>query len=193
MDMMFVGDDDNELWDIVDDNRMPTGRTHRRGDVLPSGALRQVIHVCIFNKDAQMLIQKRQPWKKSFPGMWDVSAGGSVVSGEDSKTAARRELLEELGLDIDFSHIRPRFTFNYEHGFDDFYLIEREVNLSDLKLQKSEVETVAWASVYDIHNLQAKKLMVPYSCIDFIFDCRKAKDIFSPPPIHINKPVSEEK
>lgn len=181
--MEYIGDDENEIWDLVDENRMPTGKTHRRGDPLPEGALRQVIHICIFNKKGQMLIQKRQPWKKAFPGMWDVSVGGSVISGEDSRTAAARETKEELGLDIDFSHIRPKFTFNYEHGFDDFYLIEQDVDISKLHLQESEVQCVAWASIYDIHNLQAKKQMVPYAYIDFLFDCRQAKNVFSLPPI----------
>lgn len=41
------------------------------------------------------------------PGMWDLSAGGHVDSGETSIQAIHRELLEELGLDVDPSDFQP--------------------------------------------------------------------------------------
>ena len=47
-----------------------------------------------------MLIQKRAHEKKAWPDLWEVSAGGSALAGEDSWQAAEREVFEELGLKL---------------------------------------------------------------------------------------------
>ena len=74
----------------------------------------------------QMLIQQRQPYKKGWPNMWDLTVGGSALKGESSFQAAERELFEELGIKIDLSEKRPAFTINFENGFDDYYLIDHD-------------------------------------------------------------------
>ena len=79
-----------------------------------------------------------------YGGLWDVSAGGHSRAGEDSAAAAHRELLEELGLDVDFSRIDPALCANFPHGFDDYYVIDRDVEPAALTLQASEVDTVKW-------------------------------------------------
>lgn len=61
------------------------------------------------------------------------------MQGENSQQAAEREVAEELGLGIDLSDRRPDFTINFVHGFDDYYLLEQEVDLASLRLQEEEV------------------------------------------------------
>ena len=112
-----------ELWDCYDINRQLTGGELVRGKTLSEGCFHTVIHVCVFNSKGEMLIQQRQPFKKGWSNLWDVSCGGSILKGETSQMGAHRELLEELGIDYDFSGIRPNFTYNFYGGFDDFYLI----------------------------------------------------------------------
>ena len=48
------------------------------------------------DSDGKMLIQRRQPFKRSWSGMWDLTVGGSSVSGDTSLSAAIRETSEEL-------------------------------------------------------------------------------------------------
>ncbi|GAY76629.1 putative Nudix hydrolase YfcD [Sporolactobacillus inulinus] len=96
-----------ERWDIYDKNRRLTGRTMARGQKFGKDDYHLVIHVCIFNSKNEMLIQQRQPWKKGWPNMWDVTVGGSALSGESSIEAAERETFEELGNKIDLSNERP--------------------------------------------------------------------------------------
>ncbi len=112
-----------ELWDIYTKDREKTGRTHRRGDPMPDGEYHVTVHVCIFNKKNQLLIQQRQPFKKGWPNMWDVSAAGSALAGESSSQAAEREVYEELGLKLDLSGIRPFFYMIFLKGFVVFYFI----------------------------------------------------------------------
>ena len=78
------------------------------------------MHVGIFNSDSELLIQKRQSFKETYPNLWDITAGGHVISGETSEEAIERELFEELGYKYDFSSERPYFTINYEKGYSIF-------------------------------------------------------------------------
>lgn len=127
-----------ELWDVYDINRTKTNRTWVRGKKLQPSDFFLVIHVCIFNSNGEMLIQQRQSFKEGWPNMWDLTVGGSAIAGDTSQMAAQRELLEELGLQIDFQCIRPHLTINFEYGFDDIYLIEKDVDLHTLTLQHEE-------------------------------------------------------
>lgn len=73
-----------EYWDVYTKERVRTGRFHRRGDRMKDGDYHLVVHVCIFNSKNQLLIQQRQPFKKSWSNMWDLSVGGSAVAGDSS-------------------------------------------------------------------------------------------------------------
>ena len=96
-----------EQFDIYDINRQKTPRKGVRGEKTASGDMRLVVHICIFNSKGQMLIQHRQPFKKGWSGLWDISVGGSAIAGDDSRQAAEREIREELGLDLAITH-RPK-------------------------------------------------------------------------------------
>ena len=168
-----------ELRDIYDIDRQLTGRTAIRG-INSEGELYLIVHVCIFNSKGQMLIQQRQNCK-SWAGYWDVSVGGCAVAGETSRDAAHRELLEEIGLDVDFTGRRPHFTHNFEKGFDDFYLLNMEPRLADLRLQPEEVSAVRWAGADEILAMIDGGKFIPYfkSVVQMMFDVRHKLDCFN--------------
>lgn len=161
-----------EEWDVYDKHRIKTGKIVPRGAELDAGEFHLVIHVCILNAEDQMLIQQRQPFKKGWPNLWDVTIGGSALAGESSGVAAARELLEEIGYQADFSNERPAFTVNFPRGFDDFYVLKAAIDLNQLVLQESEVQNVRWASKQEILQMIDKGTFIPYhrSVIDMIFD-----------------------
>lgn len=160
---------DEELWDVLDENRRPTGATVRRGDPLPEGVFHLVVHVCIFDGERRLLVQKRQPWKKIWPGMWDVSVGGSAIAGDDSRSAAIREAKEELGLDIELKGTAPFFSVKFAAGFDDYWCITRDVKMSELKLLKTEVSDVRWVTLAEYKDLVLEGKAIPYDCMDELF------------------------
>lgn len=166
----------DELWDLYTKDREKTGKLHRRGTPVPAGSYRLAVHVCIFNSKNELLIQKRQPFKKGWPNMWDVSVGGSAVAGESSAQAAEREAFEELGLKLDFSDERPFLTMDFSEGFDDFYIIEQDVDLKKLCLQQEEVQKVRWAGRDEVVKMQAQGIMIPYWFLDRLFDIRDSYD-----------------
>ncbi len=88
-----------ELWDLYTPDRVPTGKTHIRGEKMPEGLCHLVVHVWIQNSHGEFLISQRSASRYAFPLMWET-VGGSVTAGEDSLTGALREVKEEVGIDL---------------------------------------------------------------------------------------------
>jgi len=80
-----------EIFDLYDINRIKTNRTMERGTKTPEGFYRMVVHLVILNGD-KMLIQQRVPFAKNWPSRWDLTCGGSAISGETSQQAIHREV-----------------------------------------------------------------------------------------------------
>lgn len=163
-----------ELWDIYDKHRVKTGETMVRGHEIKKGDYHLVVHVCIINSEGKMLIQQRQPFKDGWPNMWDITVGGSAVAGECSYQAAEREVFEEIGYKLSLEDVRPSVTVNFECGFDDVYIINRDVDIDLLKLQYEEVQNVKWADKDEIISMINDKCFIPYhkSMIELLFDMK---------------------
>ena len=163
-----------ELVDLVDENRCPLGRTAERYGKKAPGELRSVVHICIFNSKGQLLIQRRVPEKKIWPGRWDVSAAGGVSAGETVRTSAEREVAEELGIRLDLTGLRPSLTVNFFGGFDDFYIVNRDIALDRLTLQKEEVSDARWVSIQEAQDMVDRGEFIPYpkSFLQFLYDMR---------------------
>ncbi len=161
-----------EHWDIYDAYKKPLGYTRARGERLMKGEFHLVSHVCLFDSQERMLIQERQTSKPSFPGKWDLSAGGSVLAGESSREAAVRELYEEMGVRISLDGAIPPITLNYGWGFDDIYVARTNVSLSDLRLQREEVRSARFATLDEILKLAQCGLFVPRppALLRYLFD-----------------------
>ena len=159
-----------EIMDIYDKYRQKTGRTHERGIPMNEGDHHLVVHVWIVNDKGELLIQKRQPWKKGWPNMWDGSAAGSAVLGDSSKAAAIRETKEELGVDLDISKGEILFTVKFSNGFDDIWLVRQNIDISDLKLQYEEVADAKWATESEIKQLVQQGEFIAYEYLDDLFE-----------------------
>ncbi len=160
-----------EQWDVYDIHRIKTGEVVTRGEKAAPGQYRMVVHICIINSEGKMLIQQRQPFKSDWSNLWDVTVGGCSRTGETSQDAAHREVLEEIGLDIDFTGVLPRFTVNWLSGFDDVYVLKQEVDVSSLSLQEEEVQAVRWATHDEIIDMIREGTFITYheSFIDMCF------------------------
>jgi predicted amidohydrolase/isopentenyldiphosphate isomerase len=93
------GDPGDEPVEVLDaDGRVESVVTRRE---MRAGRLR---HRCTFvvvrSGAGEVLVHRRSPHKDLWPGRWDLCCGGVVTAGEDGVTAARRELAEELGVDV---------------------------------------------------------------------------------------------
>lgn len=55
----------------------------------------------IRHRDGDFLLTFRDSRKEMYPGCWEASAGGSALAGETPEEGARREMLEETGLEAE--------------------------------------------------------------------------------------------
>ena len=171
-----------ELWDIYDKDRNKTGRTIARGERLGEGEYHLTVHIAIFTPDGRLLIQRRVDDKPIWPGLWDMTAAGSVLAGESSAEGAHRELYEELGLSRDFSADRPRLTVNYEDGYADFYFLTEEPPVESLVFQECEVAEARYATLDECIELLHADEFIPYheSFLRLLFDLRERRSTHSP-------------
>ncbi len=153
---------EREVFDLYTADRAKTDQMVFRGEPIPVGFYHLVVHICIFDSCGRMLIQQRQPFKQGFSNLWDVSVGGSAVHGDNSQSAAERETFEELGLKVDLTDMRPALTINWERGFDDYYVLKKDVDLNELHLQYEEVQSVRWAALEEIEEMIDEGTFIPY-------------------------------
>ena len=168
-----------ERWDLYDKDRRLTGETLERGRPVPAGRRHLVVHVAVFDPSGRMLIQQRQPFKEGWPNLWDMTAGGSAVTGETSFEAAERELREEVGISADLSGCAPALTIYYDVCFDDVYVITQTVDPASLALQYEEVQAVRWATEEDVLRMLDEGTFIPYhrGYLELLFRLQKQRGV----------------
>ncbi len=135
-----------EKWDILNSNGQPMGKTVVRGrSILSSGEYHLVVHIWIISDDGKYLIQRRSEKKLLMPGEW-AATGGAAVSGEDSFTAASRELKEELGIESNKDTLKFLKRIRRKNAFVDVWVMNANIPIYKLKLQKNEVSTAKWVT-----------------------------------------------
>ena len=87
-----------EVFDVVDENDVVIG-TATRGEVHKKKFFHRAVHIFVFNTAGQTFLQQRSMAKDSAPGKWGGACSGHVDSGEEYEAAARREMVEELGVE----------------------------------------------------------------------------------------------
>lgn len=153
-----------EWLDIYDDEGRRTGKQVDRGAMkLEEHENIRVVHLCVFNQEGRLLMQKRNAAHGSFADCWDLSAGGAVRAGEESADAVRREAAEEIGLKLEENDkIIFAKCYRMPHLFDDFYFLFKDLSLAELKLNLEEVTEADWKTMEEILQLDEQKAVVDY-------------------------------
>ena len=120
-----------EYWDVYDEHRNKTGALHRRGDPLGPQEYHLVVEIWTLDGQGRVLLTRRD-LRKHFGGLWECT-GGSALAGEDSRTAVRRELREETGLDLGDAEPELLGTTVYEEEFVDTYAVRLPFALADVR------------------------------------------------------------
>ena len=87
-----------EFFPLVNESGKVVGKATRAECHSGSKLLHPVVHLHIFNRAGDLLLQKRSLRKDIQPGKWDTAVGGHVDYGESIDEALRREVREELGV-----------------------------------------------------------------------------------------------
>lgn len=162
-----------ELLDVLDENGNPTGITKTKQEIYESGEWHRSVHIWIINDNQELLVQKRNPLKKTFPNLWAISSAGHVIAGESSITSGLRELKEELDVDAKEEDLEFLFTIKrvqpYKDSFirviDDVYLLHRNVDVLHAKLQVEELTDIKYVYYEYLNRIfrSGDKDYVPYT------------------------------
>lgn len=91
-------DPGDELVDVLDDAGRSVATVTRR-EMRARRLPHRVVYLFVFNRRGELFIHLRTPVKDVYPGRWDVAIGGVLTAGESFEAGARRELVEELGVE----------------------------------------------------------------------------------------------
>ena len=141
-----------EYFDVLNEKGDYTGITETREKCHKEGLWHKAVVVFIMNSKGQVLLQKRSPYKRMWANMWDVTAGGHVLTGEFGFQAIIRECKEELGIELnrnDITFIGASTSTNIKGDivnkhFNEYYIANKEIDEAKLKLQEEEVSEVKW-------------------------------------------------
>lgn len=92
----------------------------------------KVVAAVISDKESRILITQRGQGMKFF-GQWEFP-GGKVEKGEKLQDALKREITEELGLDIEVGEELLSWKHVYDFADIDFTAFNATVRKGDLKL-----------------------------------------------------------
>lgn len=120
------------------------------------GLLHRAFSVFIFNRQGEMLLQRRAFSKYHSGGLWTNACCSHPLPGEETATAAQRRLKEELGFETPIEKV---FDFVYnaeldngltEHEFDHVFTGEYE---GHMLLNKEEAMDVYYRDIREIKDL----------------------------------------
>lgn len=149
----------DEYIDILNEQGEITGKTCLKSEAHKKGILHASVHIWIFDKFKNVLIQKRAADKGTFPNLWDISVAGHISAGEKPITSALREAEEEVGLIISkkqfhFIGTAKRRVEHDENLIDNelhyIYVCEIDFDLNSLKIQKEEVAQIKSITLKDL-------------------------------------------
>jgi len=142
----------DEYCDLLDASRNPIGKIHKRGEPKPEGTYHLVVRAWVINSKGECLITRRCLSKLGSPGMWETPAG-SANAGEDSCTAAIRELQEEAGIVVKPETGTMFHTERTNRAFWDNWLFRHEFNLADVVLQEGETMDARAVTLDEIESM----------------------------------------
>ena len=108
-----------------------------------------IVLIFIENSNGEFLIQKTSPAKNyEF-----ATTGGHVTYGDTFEETVIKEVKEELGIDISKDKIQEVTTYIREKYIQKIYYLKKDIEITDIEVQKSEVEYVKWITIEEIDNL----------------------------------------
>lgn len=135
-----------ELWDAYNHMfKKIKGMTLVRGEDLPDGIYHLVCDTVVKHIDGSYLLMQRD-FEKHHGGMWELTAGGSALQGEEPLDCAKRELKEETGLTAVNLEELGRVVHNAHRSLYVEYLCVTDCDKDSIVLQKGETIDYKWVN-----------------------------------------------
>ena len=154
-----------EFLEVYSPEGTKTGQKKSKSEIHRKGLFHSTVHVWIFTEEGNVLIQKRSKKKELNPGVWDVSVAGHIKFNENIKKAAKRETLEETGINIntkDLLKIGVYRSINIhptaiDKEFFHTYILKIDKNSINLDFKNNEVDDLKFISIEEMESLIKEK------------------------------------
>lgn len=124
------------------------------------GEFHIVVVVCVVNDKNEMLLTLRSPVKEKYPGTWE-NTGGALEAGEQSRTAAVRELYEETGIRVKENELHLLDSQMEEYAFIDVYVVRKNIPAEKIRLQEGETVDARWVSIPEFLRMGEEEKIAP--------------------------------
>lgn len=74
-----------------------------RAEMRARGLRHRSVYIIVRSSADEVLVHRRAEWKDVYPGAWDCAFGGVCDVGEGWLESARRELMEEAGIEAELT------------------------------------------------------------------------------------------
>jgi 8-oxo-dGTP diphosphatase len=131
-----------EIWDAYKQDGILAGCDLIRGEAIPEGLFHLVSEIIVKHEDGMYLLMQRDLKKPNFPGLYEATAGGSALKGEEPYDAAVRELKEETG--IEAKKLKQIYKCTSKDTIYYGYLCETDCDKESITLQEGETISYLW-------------------------------------------------
>ena len=144
-----------EKRDLYNKNKEKTNEVILATEEVPENRYILVELVLIQDTQGRILVQKRSKEK----GGEFALTSGHAKSGECPLQGIITEIKEELGIDVHPKELRLMHSerSDEKRRFYDLFYLQKDYNISEMELQKEEVENVMWLSKKEVETLCSKK------------------------------------
>ena len=148
-----------ERWDAYDrDFRRIEGLTLIRGGKIPEGVYHLVGEVLVRHTDGTYLLMRRDD-RKPYGGLWEATAGGSALEGEDPLRCALRELREETGIAADSLCELGRVVSGRTQSVYAEFLCVTDCAKDSVTLQPGETSAYRWVTGAELAAMGPEELL----------------------------------
>lgn len=132
---------------------VPVDQAHTHG-----GLLHRAFSILLFNRNGDVLLQRRSQQKERWPGFYANSCCGHPAAFDSLVEDARQRVLEELGINV--PSLRLVGTFTYAAHYQGTAWSEKELDHvlvgswdGPLQPDPAEVEEAVWVTQQAAHHL----------------------------------------
>ena len=133
----------NELLDLVDEDDRVIGTVLKAATEGAPDLVHREVAILIHRED-ELLWQLRSEAKTVMPRTWDIACAGHVGAGDRPEAAAHRELLEELGFDVELVALERRLVRAPAETYFAYVFAGAAPHGLEPVLDRDEVAEVQW-------------------------------------------------
>lgn len=147
-------DPQDELFDVVDEQDVVLGSMTRCEAHNGEHRIHRSVNILVFNRKGALFFQKRSATKDTDPSKWTISCSGHVGKGGAYEESAHRELVEELGVDMEIVEV---YTFICKAPNEtEMMTVFKGICEGPFRLNTTEITEGTFITQKDLHRLIKK-------------------------------------